>query len=98
MLQDVEGSLSDNLEWELSYVAAQNDAILNPRDVIADNFQAALRGLGGTNCAGTTPNVNGCKYFNVAADPGDPEFTDPELREFIIGDYFGDVESTLKSL
>ena len=91
----MEGSLSDNLDWGLSWVTAQNDALLNPRDVNADNFQAALNGLGGASCVGTTPGVNGCKYFDVTADPGDPEFTDPELRAFIIGDYFGNVESTL---
>ncbi len=94
----IAGQISESIDWELSYVTAQNDAILNPRDVIADNFQAALNGLGGVNCAGTTPNVNGCKYFDVSADPGDSAFTDSELRDFIIGDYIGNVESELQTI
>ena len=93
------GSLSDrlSLDWQLSYVTAKNDAILNLRDTIKDNFQDALDGLGGTGCTGGVAGMNGCKYFNVTADPGDPEFNDPELRAFIIGDYIGDLESTLET-
>ena len=45
----------------------------------------------------------GCLFFNpfssnFSARPGDPLFNPPELREFIIGDYFGDGESTLTSV
>ena len=93
----VEGSFSDTMDWQLSYVTARNDALVNLRDTNADNFQAALNGLGGNACTGTTPGANGCKYFNVSADPGDPDYIDPDLRSFIIGDYLGDLQSTLKT-
>ena len=103
-----EGELGAGASWELSYVRAANDAVLNPRDVIAANFQAALRGFGGDDCD-TSPTAavparageGGCLYFNpfsssFAARPGDPTYNDPALRDFIIGDYIGDAESEIQ--
>ncbi len=96
------GQLSNGISWDASLVRAVNDALLNPRDVIAANFQAALLGFGGNGCNPDTtlPGQGGCLFFNpfssnFAARPGDPLFNPPELREFIIGDYFGDGESQL---
>ena len=45
-----EGEFGGGLGWDVSYTRAANDAVLNPRDVIAANFQAALRGFGGAGC------------------------------------------------
>ena len=96
------GRLSNGMSWDTSLVRAVNDALLNPRDVIAANFQAALLGFGGNGCNpdSTLPGRGGCLFFNpfssnFDARPGDPLFNPPELREFIIGDYFGDGESQL---
>ena len=101
-----EGQWSDNVSWDVSYVTAVNDAELNPRDIVAANFQAALLGFGGADCdpspTAVTPAVAGtgpCRYFNpfssaFAARPGDATYNDPRLREFIVGDYLGDAEST----
>ena len=106
----IEGRLSDRAEWNAAVVHAVNDALLNPRDVVAANFQAALQGFGGNGCD-TSPTApepavageGGCLFFNpfssnFSARPGDPLFNSPELRDFIIGDYFGDGESTLTSV
>ena len=102
-----EGAFAGGLGWDVSYVRAANDALLNPRDVIAANFQAALRGFGGAGCdrrpTAATPARAGrgaCLYFNpfssaFAAAPGAPTYNDPRLRDFIIGDYLGDAESTI---
>ena len=78
--------------------------------MIAANFQAALQGFGGSGCD-TSPTApepavagqGGCLFFNpsssnFAAAPGDARHNSPELREFIIGDYFGDGESTLTAV
>ena len=101
-----EGQWSDTVSWDVSYVNAANDAVLNPRDIVAANFQAALRGFGGVDCdaspTAVTPAVAGtgpCRYFNpfssaFAARPGDPTYNDPRLREFIVGDYLGHAAST----
>ena len=103
----LEGAFSAATSWELAMVHAVNDAVLNPRDVIAANFQASLLGLGGAGCdpgpSDSVPAVAGqgrCRYFNpfstaFAAAPGDPLFNALELRRFIIGDYLGDGESRL---
>ena len=106
----VDGRFSDRTDWNVSLVHAVNDALLNPRDVIAANFQAALQGFGGGGCD-TSPTApepavageGGCLFFNpfssnLAAAPGDVLHNSPELRDFIIGDYFGDGESTLTAL
>ena len=105
-----DGALGDRFTWDVSYTRAANDAVLNPRDVIAANFQAALRGFGGTGCdtsatAGSDaqPGQGECLYFNpfssvFTARPGDPTFNDPRLREFIIGDYLADAESEAQAL
>ncbi len=106
----LEGAFSAAASWEVAAVHAVNAALLNPRDVIAANFQAALEGFGGDACkAGRSPTASAlagqgdCRYFNpfstaFAAGAGDPLFNAPELRRFIIGDYLGDAESRLTTL
>ena len=106
----VDGRFANGMEWNTAVVHAVNDAILNPRDVIAANFQAALQGFGGSGCdtSPTAPEpavagAGGCLFFNpfgsnFGARPGDPLSNPPELRDFIIGDYFGDGESTLTTV
>lgn len=105
-----QGQWSDGLDWGVSYVYGANDAVLNPRDIVAANFQAALMGFGGADCdtsptaaAPAVPGVGPCRYFNpfssaFSARPGDPLYNDPALRQFIVGDYVGDAESTLSVL
>ena len=100
------GAFAAGLGWDVSFVHASNDALLNPRDVIAANFQAALRGFGGSGCdtsptaaSAPRPGEGGCLYFNpfssaFGARPGDAAYNDPRLRAFIIGDYFGDAEAS----
>ena len=99
------GSWAGGLGWDVSFVHAVNDAVLNPRDVIAANFQAALRGFGGAGCdtrptaaMPARPGEGSCLYFNpfssaFAARPGEGTYNDPRLRPFIIGDYLGDAEA-----
>ena len=91
-----DGELTEGIYWQASFVAAANDAILNPRDVITDNFQAALHGFGGNKCSGSgasTAGVGECSYFNPF-DPQDPN--NELLRDYIIGDYMGDAESEMR--
>ena len=105
-----EGRFTDTSSWNVSLVRAQNDALQNPRDVIAANFQAALLGFGGGDCnanpldAGPEQaGAGGCLFFNpfssnFAARPGETLHNSPALRPFIIGDYFGDGRSQLTTL
>ena len=105
-----EGRLTDTDSWNVSLVHARNDALLNPRDVIAANFQAALMGFGGNGCdanplhAGPDlAGAGGCLFFNpfssnFDARPGEALHNSPELRQYIIGDYFGDGRSQLTTV
>ena len=97
----LEGRFSETAGWDIALVRGSNDALLNPRDVNAANFQAALQGFGGSGCtAGAAPlaGEGGCLFFNpfssnFAASAGDELFNGPQLYDFIIGDYQGDGES-----
>ncbi len=105
-----EGRFTNTSSWNVSLVRGQNDALQNPRDVIAANFQAALQGFGGGDCnanpldAGPEQaGAGGCLFFNpfssnFAARPGETLHNSPALRPFIIGDYFGDGRSQLTTL
>ena len=105
-----QGNWSDRTFWDVSLVRSANDAVLNPRDIVAANFQAALQGFGGSDCdtaptarAPARPGEGGCLYFNpfssaFSARPGDATYNDPRLREFIVGDYLGEGTSTLRTL
>jgi iron complex outermembrane recepter protein len=44
---------------------------------LMSRLQAALDGLGGPNCAGTTPGANGCEWWNPfgSSDPRSPDYT-----------------------
>ena len=105
-----EGEFAGGLHWDVAYIRAANDALLHVRDVIAANFQAALRGFGGAGCD-TSPNAatparpgeGECRHFNpfssaFDAAPGAATYNDPSLRDFIIGDFLGDAKSELQVL
>ena len=102
----LEGRFSETAGWDIALVRGSNDALLNPRDVNAANFQAALQGFGGSGCtAGAAPlaGEGGCLFFNpfssnFAASAGDELFNGPQLYDFIIGDYQGDGESRLTTV
>ena len=106
----LEGRFAETVAWDIAVVRGINDVLLNPRDVNAANFQAALNGFGGNGCnAGSTASAppmagqGGCLFFNpfssnFAARPGDVLFNGPELYDFIIGNYFGDGESQLTTV
>jgi iron complex outermembrane recepter protein len=52
------------LNWLASVTANFGTASIKYNDMLVDRLQAALNGLGGPNCTGTTPGANGCMYFN----------------------------------
>ncbi len=102
----LEGRLANAAHWDIAVVHGVNDALLNPRDVHAANFQAALQGFGGSGCGSgpaRVPGQGGCLFFNpfssaFTANPGEALFNGPEQYEFIIGDYMGDGESKLTTV
>ncbi len=55
--------------WEISYTAARNDFYFAVNDTLAQEFQNALRGLGGAGCDPVTgtPGVGACEYYNPFA-------------------------------
>ncbi|MGS2719989.1 TonB-dependent receptor plug domain-containing protein [Paraglaciecola aestuariivivens] len=64
----LQGELEDGF-WEVSYTAARNNYYFAVNDTLAQEFQNALRGLGGQGCDPVTgtPGVGPCEYFNPFA-------------------------------
>lgn len=66
------GDLANDWYWEVTYVGAKNESVNDTRDTLAQEFQDALNGFGGTDCSGPTnpatlPGVGACQYFNPFA-------------------------------
>jgi iron complex outermembrane receptor protein len=53
-------------DWDWSFAGTNNkiNYTYKAPDILVDRLQAALNGLGGPSCTGTTPGANGCQYFN----------------------------------
>ncbi len=87
--------LGRNWRFELDAVHSRNTLDATITDTLAPNFELALQGLGGAECAdGATPGDRsaGCFFFNpfgsgvLVEDPADPRFNDPAVIDFIIGE------------
>ncbi|MEQ8403476.1 MAG: TonB-dependent receptor [Oceanicaulis sp.] len=82
---------------------SENHLTATITDTIADRLDAALVGLGGPDCAGSSAGANGCLYFNpfgsgaVVTDPSDPRYNDPALLDWLIGENVRKSEATLTS-
>ncbi len=53
-----------DLEWEIGLTYSYVKDLKEAQDILVDDMQAALNGLGGPNCTGNTPGANGCEWFN----------------------------------
>lgn len=100
------GEFNEKLFWDASFVSAQNDVQLNLRDVVVDRFQDSLNGFGGFGCTGpNTEAVAGegeCFFFNPFASsfnaPAGSPLANPDgIRDFLVEDALGDIESTLNA-
>ena len=64
-----EGQWSDSVSWDVSYVSAANDAVLNPRDIVAANFQAALLGFGGAAFSMSSEITRSSRRYRPSSNP-----------------------------
>lgn len=66
--------LSDNLTLDIDGTFWESKRRQTSQGMVGSRLQAALNGLGGANCTGTTPGANGCQFFNpfVNAGPRNP--------------------------
>ena len=100
----VQGEFSTTSGWDVAFVHGRNDAEIKLRDVNANQFQAALSGLGGPACRTTqTPGEGNCLFFNpfsshFGAQPGDTLHNAAEIYDFIIGDWIAEGTSTLTTI
>ncbi len=53
-----------SLEWSTALTYTRTLYNQKATDIRSDRMVAALNGLGGANCVGATPGLNGCQWFN----------------------------------
>jgi hypothetical protein len=58
--------INDAWRWELGIQRSENDFVVVATDVLADRFNLAINGLGGSSCSveAGNPGESGCLYFN----------------------------------
>ncbi|MCW8194916.1 TonB-dependent receptor [Proteobacteria bacterium 005FR1] len=64
---ELQGLLGDNIGYRTSLTYSQSEDFRQEWDIRIDKLQAALNGLAGVNCDGTTPGANGCLWLNPFA-------------------------------
>lgn len=67
-VNEISGEFPRTLGFDLSFKAdmvyQRTVYEIQTRDMLVDRLQAALNGLGGPSCTGSTPGANGCMWFN----------------------------------
>jgi iron complex outermembrane recepter protein len=68
------GSITDSIDFDIAGTYSESSVYQLAPDILITRYQAALNGLGGPACTGTTPGANGCLYFNPFSNgaPGNP--------------------------
>ncbi|MFQ3206369.1 MAG: iron complex outermembrane receptor protein [Glaciecola sp.] len=85
----------DNGFWELSYTNATNNFLFTNNDTLAQEFQNALRGFGGTSCdpVSGTAGEGGCEYFN----PFSTSFSTSPNTQSVIDSFTGQLQIDSKA-
>lgn len=86
---------TDSWRWDAAFDFSANQRQYTLRGTLASEFLAALEGLGGADCQGTTPGANGCLYFNPFGTALTTAPNDPELIDFVTTDNFTEEETDL---
>ena len=68
------GRITDSIDFDVAATYSKANVYQLAPDILITRYQAALNGLGGPNCTGTTPGANGCLFFNPFSNtsPGNP--------------------------
>ena len=62
--------VSDDLALDVGATWWESDRTFAAPGIVGSRLQAALNGLGGPDCRGTTPGQNGCQFFNPFFNAG----------------------------
>lgn len=86
---DLSGSLSSNLDYNISGTLSEYDRFSGGNDSFVDRYDLALRGFGGANCdiVNGTAGVGDCKWFNPFSNAltGTGPANDPDVvAEFFV--------------
>jgi outer membrane receptor protein involved in Fe transport len=99
----LQGDIPGTQTWsyDLSHSYSENVRSGTAYDQVGSKMYDALNGVGGPDCPfGAAPGDPGCFWFNpfgssISASPGDPEYNDPELMNYITAHNFGQTETAL---
>jgi len=99
----LDGDFGDsNWSWSATATFSVNNTRNVGGDTISDRFVRALQGFGGANCSGAVPGAGDCQWYNpfanrFLAQPGDANYNDPSLAEWIFARSNTEGEAELKT-
>jgi iron complex outermembrane receptor protein len=99
----LDGAFGDSdWNWSATATFSSNNTRNIGGDTIAERFIAGLQGVGGPSCGGGAPGVGDCLWYNpfsnrFAAQPGDPNYNDPVLADWIFARSNTEGEAELKT-
>lgn len=84
---ELTGPLGGDWTYDVGYTFGKNDYVIQTKDTVTDNFQAALAGFGGNNCnaAAGVPGANGCLFYNPFATSFSTAPNSQEVLDYVTG-------------
>lgn len=83
------GTIGNGTDIDISLQYSDTSSDIVSPDTFRDRYSAALFGLGGPNCTGTTPGAGGCEFFNPFSSSitsSDPALQNSQsLLDFLTG-------------
>ncbi len=95
---ELTGDISDNWSYDVGFTIADNQYLIQTKDVVTANFQSALAGFGGNSCdsAAGVPGANGCLFYNPFATSFTTAPNSQEVLDYVIGTQITDGSSSTK--
>jgi hypothetical protein len=99
------GDIGSTWNWRTNFTQSRNDYSVRQEDTLANQFQRALVGLGGSECTGEPgvdvfPGTGPCEYFNPFGSSltGTGTTNTPEMFDYITNTLHIRAESELQTL
>ncbi|HEX7080188.1 MAG TPA: TonB-dependent receptor [Gammaproteobacteria bacterium] len=106
------GPIGEDWEWSAATWMSRSRTFFINKDVVSERFLNAINGYGGQDCPyrpETDPTGEfkgateiGCFWFNpfansALASPGDPNYNDPAMLDFVVGNRRNDGDAELRA-
>lgn len=95
---ELTGDINENWSYDVGFTIADNQYMIQTKDVVTANFQSALAGFGGNSCdrGAGVPGANGCLFYNPFATSFTTAPNSQEVLDYVIGTQITDGSSSTK--